>query len=747
MAQPIDFSNFSPEILRSIEETAKFSRQLGRHVIDAACMVAGFCRVDPPAVRRFFTEAGYDMDRSMERLAQTFVKERVCPDGGGILFSQEVTDSFEYCTSHYRSVGLPQLLDALLRLAPGELTANLVGGAGGGEPRRQPEPAPEPAPEPRQPRRNLSADDSSTGGTVKQYCANMLRMAADGKIHHAIGRDEEVDRVLLILARSTKNNPVLVGEAGTGKTAIAEELALRLLYGDVPADLARLKLYSLDFAAVKSSQDRVGTMRKILEEASADPDLVIFIDEIHMIISNCSCSDNDIANLMKPAMARGEIKLLGATTLDEYRRIESDPAFERRFQKVIVEEPKIDSAIEILKGAKGKFETYHSVTIPDEVCKTAVTLSARYITNRRLPDKAFDLIDEAAANLRTSGDGRRTMTANDVMKVITAWTGIPVDDLDTDENARLQNIEEELHRSVIGQDKAVKAVADAIKRSRLGFSDPNRPIGSFLFLGTTGTGKTELCKAIAKFLFNDPNAMVRLDMSEYQQEFSAHRMFGAPPGYVGYEAGGQLTEAIYRKPFNVVLFDEIEKAHPKIFETLFQVLDEGRMTDGKGKVVNFKNTLIVMTSNMGQDEILSALVGRDATDQQVAACTENVMRQLHVRVDNPAFLNRIDNIVMFMPLSRTDVADIAKINLDREIRKLADMEIRASYDSGVIEFIVEHGYQPEFGGRPVKRAITEHIINPLTSAMVDGTVRRQSPIRISVEGNKIAFRNGTPTRI
>lgn len=589
-------------------------------------------------------------------------------------------------------------------------------------------------------------NDDHTGATIRQFCVNMLQQAADGKIHHAIGRDEEVNRVLLILARSSKNNPVLVGPPGTGKTAIAEELAIRLYKNEVPQALANLKLYSLDFTSIKTSQDCVGVMKSIMEEAKEDPELVLFIDEIHMLM-NSNDPDNDIANLLKPAMARGDIKIFGATTLDEYKRIEKDPAFERRFQKVNVDEPDIESSELILIGTKARYEEYHSITIPDEVCKAAVKLSARYITNRKLPDKAIDLIDEAAANLRIQDGERKVMETNDIMKVITEWTGIPVSDMNEDESQRLQNIEEELHKSVVGQDKAIKAVADAIKRNRMGFGDASRPIGSFLFLGTTGTGKTELCKAIAKYLFNDPNRMVRIDMSEYQQEHSAHRLFGAPPGYIGFEQGGQLTEAVYRKPFSVVLFDEIEKAHPKIYETLLQVLDDGRMTDGQGKVVNFKNTIIVMTSNMGQQTILQALCGREASEADVERCTQDVMQQLRMRVA-PEFINRIDNIVMFMPLTKDDVTKIAEIILKKEQKKLKEERgITTIIDPSALQFISDHGYQPEFGGRPVKRAITDHIINPLTSELINGTIDKSLPIFISESNNSIIFRNATTQRI
>ena len=570
----------------------------------------------------------------------------------------------------------------------------------------------------------------------------MLEMAANGKYHQVIGREDELDRILLILARSTKNNPVLVGAPGTGKTAIAEGLAIRLLKRQVPPALQDLKLYSLDYPTIKSLPDSVGMMKSLLEEAAADPNLVLFIDEIHMLISNSSYSDNDIANLLKPAMANGDIKILGATTIDEYKNIEKDPALERRFQMVMVDEPDIESAIKILEGSKHKYEEYHHVSIPSEVCKTAVMMSARYITNRRLPDKAFDLIDEAAAQLRLQGGDWQVMGVNDVLKVVTKWTGIPVNELESDEREKLQRIEQELHGSVIGQDNAIKVVSDAIRRSRMGFGDPSRPIGSFLFLGTTGTGKTELCKAIARFLFNDANGMVRIDMSEYQQEHSSHRLFGAPPGYIGYEDGGQLTEAVYRRPFSVILFDEIEKAHPKVFETLLQILDEGRMTDGKGKVVNFKNTIIVMTSNLGQEEILSSLLIPNVTDEDVERCTQSVMRQLK-RTVKPEFLNRIDNIVMFKPLTREEITQIALLNLNKEQDKLRESGVQMLIDPIVVDYIVAKGYNPEYGGRPVKKAITDYIVNPLTNHIVDGTIDKSFPVYVSLNDGKIVFTNGT----
>lgn len=727
--QDTDFSRFTPEALKAIETSARLASSCNSNIVMPCHLIGGLASVKGEEVCSILRNKGYDPDSSMDAVAQGMAEIPWAQSEDGMLFHPEVEEVFEKSSAQSGPVEISTIVNELLNSDSSTLDSYLIKSSShvtaaiptSGIVR------------------DYQEDDSTTRETIKKFCVNMLELAANGKLNHAIGRDKEVERVLLILARSTKNNPVLVGAPGTGKTAIAEEMAIRLLNGQVPPDLAELKLYSLDFSSIKSLPDAVGVMRSILEEATNDPSLVLFIDEIHMLISNCS--DNDIANLLKPAMARGEIKIFGATTLDEYRRIERDPAFERRFQKVIVDEPDIESAIEILKGAKAKYEAYHNVSISDEVCESAVNLSARYITNRRLPDKAIDLIDEAAANLRIEDGQRREMVVNDIMKVVTAWTGIPVDDMDANDTERLQNIEQELHASVVGQNKAVKAVSDAIKRSRMGFGDADRPIGSFLFLGTTGTGKTELCKAIAKFLFKDPNQMVRIDMSEYQQEHSAHRLFGPPPGYVGYEQGGQLTEAVYRKPFSVVLFDEIEKAHPRIYETLLQVLDDGRMTDGQGKTVNFKNTIIVMTSNMGQQNILNTLCGRQASDEEIERCTYNVMQQLRQRVA-PEFINRIDNIVMFMPLSKDDVAKIAEINLKKEQKKLQEGNISIIIELPVVRFIVEHGYQPEYGGRPVKRAITDYIINPLTTEMINGTVDRNRPIYISVSNNKIIFKNG-----
>lgn len=576
--------------------------------------------------------------------------------------------------------------------------------------------------------------------TVEQFCTNWLEKAREGAIEPAIGRDEEIKRVLQILSRRTKNNPVLVGEPGTGKTAVVEGLAHRLLNGEVPEELSELKLYQLDLGLVDNLRNGDEVMRNIIDELKQDPLVVLFIDEIHTLVGANSSADNPIANLLKPEMARGTIKIIGATTLDEYsKHIEKDKAFERRFQKVSVEEPDVDTAIIILKGIKERFERHHHVIIPDSVVECAVKLSHRYISDRRLPDKAIDLLDEAASCVRI--DHRRDLlTDMDIMEVVTNWTGIPMQNMSDNDTERLRHIEENLHNYVIGQDKAICAVANAIRRSRMGFNDASRPIGSFLFLGTTGVGKTELCKALAQFLFHSRDMIVRIDMSEYQQEHSVARLFGAPPGYIGYEQGGQLTEAVRRKPYSLVLFDEIEKAHPKIFETLLQVLDDGRMTDGQGRVVDFKNTIIVMTSNMGQDVIMRNLTGKTPEEYLINNTSEAVLAQLKQRVA-PEFINRIDNIVMFLPLTKDDVRKIAELQLRDVIKQLATNGIRITFDSNVLDYISEKGYQPEYGGRPVKRVINSDIKDVLSELLINGDVSKNLPINCYAENNSIRFQN------
>lgn len=701
---------------------------------------------------------------------------------------------------------------------------------------------------------------------LHRYGSNLIKLAEEGDIEPVIGRDEEIRRILQIISRKTKNNPILVGEPGTGKTAIVEGLAHRIIRGDIPQELRGLKLYTLDIASLIAGAQMQGEfeqrLKQVIQEAESDPNILLFIDEIHLIMgAGKSSGAMDAANILKPELARGILKIIGATTLDEYRQyIEKDKAFERRFQKITVEEPDVESAISIMRGIKQRFETHHHIKILDDAIVSAVNLSHRYIADRFLPDKAIDLLDEAASSMRIDQsssphdlemlkrqirnkeieresliqDGNSSsssvireldrdiadlrekenvlnakwqnerrqleqiqnltsqlqrLTINreaaeqqnrfsevvelkrredtlrhqiermvddinesddtllktalddkDIMKVVTAWTGIPMTNMSQDENEKLLHIEEALHNSVIGQQEAVKAVSDAIRRNRMGLSDAGKPIGTFLFLGTTGVGKTELCKALAEYLFNSRDMIVRIDMSEYQQEYSVSRLFGAPPGYVGYEEGGQLTEAVRRKPYSVVLFDEIEKAHPKVFETLLQVLDDGRMTDGQGRVVDFKNTLVIMTSNMGQDVIMNSLVGSQMNPDLIEMVKEQVLIKLKQRVA-PEFINRIDDVIMFLPLSQEDIKKIVSLQLEALKKKLKQNDIDIIFEDSTLSFIAQKGYKPEYGGRPVKRAIKEYVIDALSLALLRQEVVKTSPIRIAIVNNNMIIRN------
>ena len=708
--------------------------------------------------------------------------------------------------------------------------------------------------------------DEETLPNLHKYGSNLIKLAEDGEIEPVIGRDEEIRRILQIISRKTKNNPILVGEPGTGKTAIIEGLAHRIVRGDIPQELRGLKLYSLDIASLIAGAQMQGEfeqrLKDVIQEAESDPNILLFIDEIHLIIgAGKSSGAMDAANILKPELARGILKVIGATTLDEYKQyIEKDKAFERRFQKVLVEEPDVESAITILRGIKSRFESHHHIKILDDAIVSAVNLSHRYIGDRYLPDKAIDLLDEAASSMRIDQsssphdlemlkrqimnkeieresliqDGNTSsstviigldreiadlrekenvlnakwqnerrqleriqdMTSEvqrleinieaaeqqnrysdvvglkrraeslrsqiegltgelnsngetllksalddkDIMKVVTAWTGIPMTNMTQDENEKLLHIEDILHNTIIGQQNAVKAVSDAIRRNRMGLSDADKPIGTFLFLGTTGVGKTELCKALAEYLFNSRDMLVRIDMSEYQQEHSVARLFGAPPGYVGYDEGGQLTEAVRRKPYSVVLFDEIEKAHPKVFETLLQLLDDGRMTDGQGRVVDFKNTIVIMTSNMGQDVIMNSLVGSQMNNDLIEMVKSQVLVQLKQRVA-PEFINRIDDVVMFLPLSQEDIKKIVAIQLESFKKKLKKNDIEISFDDSAIAFLARKGYKPEYGGRPVIRAIKEYVVDALSLALLRQEVVKTSPIRVAIENNNMIISN------
>ena len=698
--------------------------------------------------------------------------------------------------------------------------------------------------------RPTTADQQPTANdrpNLNTYAQNLNKLAEEGKIEPAIGRDEEIRRILQILTRKSKNNPILVGAPGTGKTAIVEGLAHRLLRGDVPEEMQAMKIYALDITLLIAGAGMQGELEKrltkVIEEAKADPNIVLFIDEIHLLIgAGQGNGAMDAANILKPALARGEIKVIGATTNDEYRKyVESDKAFARRFQKVNIDEPDIDSAITIMRGIKSRYEKHHRIKILDEAVVAAVQLSHRYITDRFLPDKAIDLIDEAASMMRVEHrsvpheldeltrvirnkemeresliqdeqphdltaleqeiadlkeDEQRmyakwqneraqleaiqklreqketletqreaeqsighyteavalehqiavidrsleqqmseveqstlllkyALDENDIRHVVTLWTGIPVDKLSSDDSEKLLHLEQTLSASVKGQDQAVHAVSQAIRRNRMGFSDANKPIASFLFLGQTGVGKTELAKAIAEYLFNSRDMMVRIDMSEYQQEHSVARLFGAPPGYIGYDQGGQLTEAVRRKPYSVILLDEIEKAHNKVFETLLQVLDDGRMTDGQGNVVDFRNTIIVMTSNLGAGNV---------TDKN------QLIAMLKQRI-SPEFVNRINDIILFQPLPLPVIQEIANMQCDALVKKMATRGLNITIDDEVVAKIAEIGYVPEFGARPVKRAIEDNIVNNLTMALLTGQLKRELPIHITLTDTGFRFQN------
>lgn len=715
--------------------------------------------------------------------------------------------------------------------------------------------------------RVTSASAEDTYNSLNKYAKNLTQLAHSGKLDPVIGRDEEIRRVLQILSRRTKNNPMLVGEPGVGKTAIAEGLAHRIVNGDVPENLKDKTIYSLDMGALIAGAKYKGEFEERLksvvkEVTSSDGNIILFIDEIHTLVgAGGGEGAMDAANILKPALARGELRAIGATTLDEYQKyFEKDKALERRFQKVMVEEPDTESAISILRGIKEKYEAHHKVRIKDEAIIAAVELSERYIPNRYLPDKAIDLMDEAAAKLRmeinskpeeldvldrkimqleieieaikrendeeklrmlnaevgnlreernalfTKWQGEKTLvdeiqaaknnienykieaeraeregnygkvaelrygkitqeeeklealqkeidkhemtmikeevTREDIAEVIAKWTGVPVTKMMQGEREKLLHLEEELHKRVVGQEEAIAAVSDAIRRSRAGLQDPKKPIGSFLFLGTTGVGKTELAKALAEYLFDDENAMTRIDMSEYQEKHAVSRLVGAPPGYVGYDEGGQLTEAVRRRPYSVVLLDEIEKAHPDTFNILLQVLDEGRLTDNKGRTADFKNTIIIMTSNMGSHLIQESFEKYKDTEEATEKAKEEVLQLLKQTV-RPEFINRIDDIVMFTPLTQDNIKQIVRLQLGGIIKLVARENITLEATNEAIAYLAERGYDPQFGARPVKRVIQKEVMNALSKEILQGNIKAGSLVLIDSFDNGLVFRNKT----
>ena len=718
--------------------------------------------------------------------------------------------------------------------------------------------------------KDQSAEESYQA--LSKYAINLNDRARNGKLDPVIGRDEEIRRVLQILSRRTKNNPMIVGEPGTGKTAIAEGLAMRIVRGDVPENLKSKQIYSLDMGALVAGAKYKGEFEERLkaivnEVTQSDGEIILFIDEIHTLVgAGKGEGAMDAANILKPALARGELRSIGATTLDEYQKyFEKDKALERRFQKVMVDEPDEMSAISILRGLKERYENHHKVRIMDEAIIAAVQLSVRYITDRFLPDKAIDLVDEAASKLRLEmdsqpqaldeasrkikqleiereaikrendtyklkeidedlanlrdtekslrakwqaekteinkiqqnkidieqlsyeaeraeregdyakvaeiryskikqkedenkaiqeklrqlqGEGamiKEEVDAEDIAEVVSRWTGIPVKKMAQSEKEKLLHLEEELHKRVVGQEDAIRAVSDAVRRSRAGLNDPRRPIGSFIFLGTTGVGKTELAKALAEYLFDDEDMMTRIDMSEYMEKHSVSRLVGAPPGYVGYEEGGQLTEAVRRKPYSVVLFDEIEKANPDVFNILLQVLDDGRLTDNKGRFINFKNTIIIMTSNMGSDIIRENFKGftdkkEDEKENIISTTKQDVMDRLK-QIIRPEFLNRIDETVMFTPLDKKEILEIVELQVKSVQKMLASNGITLKVTKAALELLAEDGYDPEFGARPVKRTIQRMVLNQLSKDILAQKVDREHPIIIDREGDELAFKN------
>lgn len=739
----VDFTRFrSGDIPQILNQAAEISSSMGLQVVDVPAFFIALQQTCPDEVNEFLDRTGVDKGQVYSGVAELISRQAANVFTQSMGMSPDLVKTLNLTLQIEEKIHQMDFAHGALMLSvfliPGPVRslAESLGLTSDVMQRAVVTPTcPAPRPSVTGTPRTDDSIMANDAPTVQQFCTNLLVLAREGQIKPAVGRDEEILRVLQILARESKNNPVLVGEPGTGKTAVVEGLAHRLLNGDVPQVVADLKLYQLDMSVISGIDNSEDIMRAIIDEVKRDPQMVLFIDEIHMLVGASACSNNKLANMLKPEMARGAVKILGATTVDEYtKHIEKDSAFERRCQVVKIEEPDVDSAITILKGIKNRYEEHHDIVIPDSVVECAVKLSHRYITDRRLPDKAIDLIDEAAACVRMNNKGE-VLTERNVMDVVTDWTGIPMQAMDEDDTERLKQIEEILHESVIGQEEAIKAVANALRRNRLGFSDPDKPIGSFLFLGSTGVGKTELCKALAEFLFHSRDMMVRIDMSEYMEKHSTARLFGAPPGYVGYDQGGQLTEAVRHKPYSLVLFDEIEKAHPDVFKALLQVLDEGRMTDGQGRTVDFKNTIIVMTSNLGQEVIMQNLVGQAPDQALVDSTTDAVMNQMKRHVA-PEFINRIDNIVMFLPLTLEDVRKITELMLKSELKGR-----NVTYTPAVIDYIAQKGYQPEYGARPVERAIKEHLIDVVTEAMINNTIDMNRPVLCDVQDGTLVFRN------
>ena len=862
----MDFNKFTIKAQEAVQEAVNLVQQQGQQVIEPVHIMSGILKSSEQITSFLLQKAGANIE-NIKRQTDDVIRTLPKVSGGSPYLSRESNQVITKAQDKAKQMGdefvsVEPLLLALFDV--NSTAANIL--KSNGVTKNDLEKA---IAELRQGSKVNSQSAEESYQALSKYAVNLNEAAKSGKLDPVIGRDEEIRRILQILSRRTKNNPILIGEPGTGKTAIVEGLAHRIVRGDVPDNLRDKQVYSLDMGALIAGAKYKGEFEERLkavigEVTKSDGQIILFIDEIHTLVgAGKSDGAMDAANILKPALARGELRSIGATTLDEYQKyFEKDKALERRFQTVMVNEPDKMSTISILRGLKERYESHHKVRIQDDAIIAAVTLSDRYITERFLPDKAIDLIDEAASKLRMErnslpeeldeierhikqleiereaikrekdeakltqlskeisalkeqestmrakwqqekeladsiqnakheieelkfeaeraereGDYGRVaeirygkitkleeeiaatqealhnaqganamikeeVTAEDIADIVSRWTGIPVSKMLESERQKLLNLEEELHKSVIGQDEAIQAVSDAVRRSRAGLQDPKRPIGSFIFLGTTGVGKTELAKALATYLFNDEALMTRIDMSEYQEKFSVSRLIGAPPGYVGYDEGGQLTEAVRRKPYSVVLFDEIEKAHPDVFNILLQVLDDGRLTDNKGRVVNFKNTIIIMTSNLGSSYIQEQFEKlNDSNREYIIEETKERLMEMLKKTIRPEFLNRIDETIMFTPLNKSEIEQIVRLQAASVAALLSESDITLDVTDAAVQFIAQAGFDPEFGARPIKRAIQRYLLNDLSKQLLAGAIDKSKPIKVDAENGMLTFSN------
>ena len=865
----MNLEKFTIKAQEAINNAIDSTQRHGQQAIEPVHLLAGVLKAGENVTNYIFNKLGVNPD-SISRSVEAEISHLPRVTGGEPYLSSETNNILLKAEDMANRngdefIGLETILEAMVESTGNAARILKDAGVSAGNLR-------EAVKELRGGKKVNSKSCEGTYQSLSKYARNLVEAARQGKLDPVIGRDDEIRRVLQILSRRTKNNPILIGEPGTGKTAIVEGLAERIMRGDVPENLKDKEVYSLDMGALVAGAKYKGEfeerLKSVINEVThSDGRIILFIDEIHTLVgAGKGEGAMDAANILKPALARGELRSIGATTLDEYQKyFEKDKALERRFQTVMVDEPSVEDSISILRGIKEKYENHHHVRIQDDAVIAAVKLSDRYISDRFLPDKAIDLMDEAAAKLRIERDSmpeeldeltrkekqleiereaikreqddaklsqlnkeiaeikekaadyrskwdaekeviakiqsnkstieqlkfeadkaerngdygkvaeirygkikalndeneklhedlkkrqggaaiiKEEVTPDDIADVVSRWTGIPVSRMLQSERDKLLHLEEELHKRVIGQDEAITAVADAVRRSRAGLQDPRRPIGSFIFLGTTGVGKTELAKALAEYLFNDENMMTRIDMSEYQEKFSVSRLVGAPPGYVGYDEGGQLTEAVRRKPYSVVLFDEIEKAHPDVFNILLQVLDDGRLTDNKGRVVNFKNTIIIMTSNLGSQYIQSrfdALKENSGAEyEKTVEETKNHVMEMLKKTIRPEFPNRIEEIIMFRPLEKDQIKQIVNLQITGIQKLLASQEVKLEVSENAVRLIANEGYDPEFGARPVKRALQRMLLNDLSKKLIAGEVDRSKPIFVDAENGKLVFSN------